>query len=104
MNEKLKEHQEITEEFLTLYLAKIEQSSEINWAERALHRLLKYGVREKFLPWFQNGDLYSFHKAFRQVDVTPDGNLDMAYWCLLQQVEIFWDLAMEFYAIKKDVR
>lgn len=31
-----------------------------------------------------------FHKAFRQIDVTNDGNIDMVIWHLIDASEAFW--------------
>ena len=31
-----------------------------------------------------------FHKAFRQIDVTNSGKVDMAIWQMLQESKIFW--------------
>lgn len=33
-----------------------------------------------------------FHKAFRQIDVTDNGHVDMAIWCLLHRAKTFWDV------------
>lgn len=32
-----------------------------------------------------------FHSAFRKVDVTNNGHVDMAFWHLLMDVKVFWD-------------
>lgn len=32
----------------------------------------------------------NFHKAFRQMDITDDGNVDMQIWKLLHESDIFW--------------
>ncbi|MEK0337724.1 MAG: hypothetical protein QQN41_09865 [Nitrosopumilus sp.] len=60
-----------------------------NYAERALYHLLtKY---EDQLPPV---DGY-FHKAFRQIDVTDDGDTDMAIYCLLHHSKLFWEALTE---------
>jgi len=56
-----------------------------HYAERALFHLL-----EKWKDRLPPLNHY-FHKAFRQVDVTDDGNTDMAIWCLLNQSKLFWE-------------
>lgn len=33
-----------------------------------------------------------FHKAFRQVDVSDDGDTDMAIWNLLNHSRLFWNI------------
>jgi hypothetical protein len=42
--------------------------------------------------------VYYFHKAFRQIDVTPTGNLDMAFYSLLNGARIFWEIIEELYS------
>jgi len=55
-------------------------------SERALYLLLKLNVA--VLPELD----YSFHKAFRQYDVTESGEMDMAIWHLLGVSKTFWEV------------
>jgi hypothetical protein len=60
--------------------------------ERALWCLLTH-TQDALLPFFQKDfDRHWFHKAFRQIDVTDSGDLDMAIWHLLGKSEILWKL------------
>ena len=60
--------------------------------ERALWLLLK--ANEKRIKGLIEEDPtgYWFHKAFRQVDVTESGYMDMAIWTLLSEATLFWEM------------
>lgn len=60
--------------------------------ERALYLLLK--LSENYLPPI--GDSHWFHKSFRQTDVTPSAEIDMAIWHLLGTSQEFWRIAEKF--------
>lgn len=77
MDDKLK-----IKEFLDLFEKRVKTSD--SYASRALYKLLK--EYESKLP---NIDDY-FHKAFRQIDVTDSGNIDMAIWLLINESDDFW--------------
>jgi len=59
-------------------------------SERALYLLLKLSA--PYL-WLDPENLERFHKDFRQIDVTPSPEIDMAIWHLLHSSELFWKLA-----------
>jgi hypothetical protein len=42
-----------------------------------------------------------FHKAFRQINVTKSGNVDMAFYALLDDAPIFWAIIEEMYPEKE---
>lgn len=56
--------------------------------ERALFLLLQRWSRE--LPYWPEAGAYGFIKAFRQTDVTSDGQTDMAIWHLLNGSKVVW--------------
>ena len=64
--------------------------TKIHSKERALWHYLK--ANEKAITGLIEADPtgYWFHKAFRQIDVTDNGNLDMVGWLLLSEAELFW--------------
>ena len=70
---------------ITRLLERMNEETKDSWGfERSLYHLLK--AHESELPEL-NG---YFHKAFRQVDVTESGHVDMAIWQALQQSKVFW--------------
>ena len=77
MNDKVK-----IKQFLELFEKRTKTSD--SYASRALYKLLS--EYESKLP---NIDDY-FHKAFRQIDVTDSGNIDMAIWFLIHESDDFW--------------
>lgn len=58
--------------------------------ERALWNALM-AEWTKVQPLFDE-DIDYFHKAFRQMDVTKTGYMDMVIWILLDEAELFWEL------------
>lgn len=65
-------------------------------SDRALWHLLKYW--ENRLPELDD----YFHKAFRQIDVTDYGYVDMAIWNLLNDSTLFWRLFERVQGEKKE--
>jgi hypothetical protein len=63
--------------------------------ERPLWHLLK--AHEKQIEGLIEEDPTGqwFHKAFRQIGVTNNKNIDMAIWLLLQDASVFWDTIHE---------
>jgi hypothetical protein len=63
--------------------------------ERALWNLLK--ANEKHITGLIEEDStgYWFHKAFRQVDVCENANMDLAIWLLLSEASLFWKMLKE---------
>lgn len=57
-------------------------------SDRALYHALAHWHEQGKLPKL---DGY-FHKAFRQVDVTDSGHMDMVIWNLLNGSDLFWRL------------
>lgn len=70
------------EELLNLFEQK---THDLSGFERGLYFLLK--EFESNLPEIDD----YFHKAFRQIDVTNSGKIDMAIWNALQESNIFWE-------------
>lgn len=64
-------------------------------SERALWNLLK--ANEKHIEGLIEADPtgHSFHKSFRQVDITGSAHVDMAIWLLLSEATLFWDVLGE---------
>ncbi len=69
---------------LSIFKKKVEEKG--SHADTALWYLLK--DNEEYLP---DVDGY-FHKAFRQIDVTPSGKVDCAIWELLEGTDLFWEV------------
>ena len=70
---------------ITQLLERMDKETKNVWGfERGLYHLLK--AHESELPEL-NG---YFHKAFRQVDITESGHIDMAIWQMLQESKVFW--------------
>lgn len=60
--------------------------------ERALFRLLN-GFKKEITGLIEaDPSGFWFHKAFRQTDVTGNGDIDMAIWHLLQKASLFWQI------------
>lgn len=53
--------------------------------ERGLYHLLK--AHQSVLPYAN----HYFQKAFRQIDITGSGHLDMAIWQALHDSDVFWN-------------
>jgi hypothetical protein len=85
----------INDEFLEIYRQKIEKNTNSHPVDRILFHLLM-SSKEK-LPEFDKEYPAWFHKAFRQVDVTEDGNLDIAIWHALNHAKIFWEVFEEYF-------
>lgn len=64
--------------------------------ERALWLLLQRWSFE--LPYSPQAGAYWFHKAFRQTDVTSDGQTDMAIWHLLNGSKVVWGVIEKHFA------
>jgi hypothetical protein len=63
-----------------------------DWNSRALFHLIK-----EYREHLEGIEVWRFHKAFRQTDVTPSANVDIAFWCLLQDAKTFWEIVNEMY-------
>lgn len=63
-----------------------------NNVERALYHLLLLN-RDHIEDLIE--DVNYFHKAFRQIDVTETGEMDMAIYALLDEAEIFWSILIK---------
>lgn len=66
-----------------------------SFVDSALLRLLK--VHKEYINGLIESDSTGawFHKAFRQTDVTPSGDIDMAIWYLLQEAPLFWQIVKD---------
>lgn len=56
--------------------------------ELALYHMLRHYQDD--LPDLDDDS--GFHKAFRQRDILPSGDLDMVVWHLLAQSDLFWQI------------
>ncbi len=73
-------------------------------ADDALLRMLKEHKEDiKKIMQFLNDDPsgFSFHKAFRQIDVTDSANHDMVFWNLLHASKWFFYTIKEYHELKK---
>jgi hypothetical protein len=80
-----------TEQLLYEYDKTIKYEWELDcFVDRALLRLLQ--INKNYIDGLIEVDSSGawFHKAFRQVDVTESGDMDMAFWNLLQSTPLFW--------------
>lgn len=81
-----------TEQLLKLYNKKTKENIDSNPKERALYFLLKDN-EDKIKGWIEDDPSgFSFHKSFRQTDVTNNANVDLAIWFLLQDAPLFWKI------------
>lgn len=79
--------------FLSLYKKAFKDDHLNNHADWALYCLLSLNKKEiEFL--FDDPDC--FHKAFRQIDVTDTGDMDMAIWHLIHASTYFWEVFNDF--------
>lgn len=62
--------------------------------ERALYLLLRDEEENIYIP---DDNPASFHKSFKQIDVTKSGKRDAAIWILLNQSTIIWEVMDEVY-------
>lgn len=87
-----------TETGIDLLLAELDKrtsgkaNDDASVTDRALFLLLKH-FRDDLPPLESPADYQYFHKAFRQVDVLPSGELDMVAWLLLSRSGgVFWEV------------